>query len=686
MFNLFEHKMKNFFASPGLRSLQSLRWLRLLYSALLLLATLFAATVTTTARADDFLDPEVAFKFSAKMIDAKTAEVTYTIADGYYMYREHFKFRAEGAKLGAPVYPAGQIHFDETFQKNVETYHHAVSVKLPVQANGTFTLISVGQGCAEKGLCYPPQESKIQLTPPAASAPAGGSSNPKPGSGDGIAKPVAAAAPSITTTTNAAATNATVTNATVTPPAASAVSVAPSGAAIVTVPPVNTAEVRTLPPANAAPAPVAATQTDADTGVFASAIRGGNLLVILPLFFLAGLGLSLTPCVLPMVPILSSIIVGEGAGVTRSRGFALSVIYSFGMAIFYTVIGVVAGMLGQGLAASFQNPIVLSGFALLMAVLSLSMFDVYQLQMPAAIQQKMMDASGKQSAGKFAGVFVMGALSGLIVGPCVAAPLIGALIVISETHNAFLGGCALFTMAAGMSVPLLLVGFSAGWLLPRAGVWMQTVKYFFGVLLLGVAIWMVSPVIPVRVQMLAWMALGIGYGVFLIARKQSGKPSAVFGTLFVIAGLIQLAGAVTNAPDVFSPLATLSGKAEAKTTFVRVKSVAELDAALANTSGKTAMLDFYADWCVSCKEMEKLTFTDPRIKSKFSDMVLLQVDVTANNDDDKALLKRFNLFGPPGIIFFDKSGHEINGGRVIGYQNADKFGSSMLRIFQSNAS
>jgi thiol:disulfide interchange protein DsbD len=454
----------------------------------------------------------------------------------------------------------------------------------------------------------------------------------------------------------------------------------------VTVPSTSTAEVRALPPANAAPAPTpAAAQTDADTGVFASAIRGGNLLVILPLFFLAGLGLSLTPCVLPMVPILSSIIVGEGTTVTRGRGFALSVIYSLGMAIFYTVVGVIAGMLGQGLSASFQNPLVLAGFGLLMAVLSLSMFDVYQLQMPAAIQQKMMDASGKQSAGKFIGVFVMGALSGLIVGPCVAAPLIGALIVIGETHSAVLGGCALFTMAVGMSVPLLLVGVSAGWLLPRAGVWMQTVKYFFGVLLLGVAIWMVSPVLPVRVQMLAWMALGIGYGVFLIARKQSGKPSAVFGTLFVIAGLIQLTGVVTNAPDVFSPLAALSGKAEAKTTFVRVKSVAELDAALANTSGKTAMLDFYADWCVSCKEMEKLTFTDPSIKSKFSDMVLLQVDVTANSDDDKALLKRFNLFGPPGIIFFDKSGHEINGGRVIGYQDANKFGSSIARIFQPNA-
>lgn len=668
MFNLFEQKMKKFFVSPGLRSL---------YAAMLLLAALLASTVATTvARADDFLDPEVAFKFSAKMIDAKTAEVTYTIADGYYMYREHFKFSAQGAKLGTPVYPAGQIHFDETFQKNVETYHHSVSVKLPVQANGTFTLVSVGQGCAEKGLCYPPQESKIQLTPPASSA-AGGASSPKSGSGDGVAKPSAADKEAVDNATAKSANNVA---------AAPVASVAPSGATIVTVPATDTAEMRTLPPANAAPvAAPAAPQTDADTGVFASAIRSGNLLVILPLFFLAGLGLSLTPCVLPMVPILSSIIVGEGVGVTRARGFALSVIYSLGMAIFYTIVGVIAGLLGQGLAASFQNPAVLAGFALLMAVLSLSMFDVYQLQMPAFVQEKMMSASGKQSAGKFVGVFVMGALSGLIVGPCVAAPLIGALIVISETHNAALGGLALFTMAVGMSVPLLLVGISAGWLLPRAGVWMQSVKYFFGVLLLGVAIWMVSPVLAPRVQMLLWTALGLGYGGYLIAGKQGGKPSAVFGTLFAIFGLLELTGAITKAPDVFSPLAAISGKAEAKTNFVRVKSVAELDAALANTSGKTAMLDFYADWCVSCKEMEKLTFTDSRIKSQFSDMVLLQVDVTANNDDDKALLKRFNLFGPPGIIFFDKSGHEISGGRVIGYQDPEKFGSSIKRILPPNA-
>jgi thioredoxin:protein disulfide reductase len=347
---------------------------------------------------------------------------------------------------------------------------------------------------------------------------------------------------------------------------------------------------------------------------------------------------------------------------------------------------VTAGWIGEGLAASFQNPWVLSAFGLLIAILALSMFDLYQLQMPAAIQMRLMKASDQQKAGKLAGVFVMGMLSGLIIGPCVAAPLIGVLVFISQTHNAVLGGSALFATAVGMSMPLLLVGISAGWLLPRAGVWMEAIKRFFGVLLLGVALWMVSPVIPGTVQMLGLAALGVAYGSYLLFSKRWGWMAKAFGIVFALFGAVQLVGASTGGHDALAPLAHLTGKPEQKVTFVRVKSVAELDAALANTQGKTAMLDFYADWCVSCKEMEKNTFSETHIQSQFHDMLLLQVDVTANNADDKALLKRFNLFGPPGIIFFDHSGHEIEGGRVIGFQEANKFALSMARIFQSSAS
>ncbi|MFC5473004.1 protein-disulfide reductase DsbD [Paraherbaspirillum soli] len=584
------------------------------------------------AEDDDYLAPEVAFKFSARMADAKTAEVTYAIADGYYMYRERFHFKAEGASLGEPQIPAGTVKFDQTFQKNVETYHHSVTIRLPVETSAGFTLIATGQGCADKGLCYPPMESRISLSPTGKS-------------GGGLLKAIADARnadSAIDTPLSNAANSASPLN-------------------------VNTA----VAPASGDAAPAA------DIGRIESSLKGGKLLVIMPLFFVLGVGLSFTPCVLPMVPILSSIIVGEGTQVRRRRSFMLSVDYSLGMALVYTALGIAAGLIGEGLSATLQNPWVLSAFALLMVLMSLSMFGVYQLQMPAAFQTKLTQASDQQSAGKLIGVFMMGAISALIVGPCVAAPLAGALVYISQTRDVVIGGSALFAMAVGMSVPLLLVGISAGELLPRAGTWMESVKRFFGVLMLGVALWMVSPVIPVSAQMLGWALLGAGYGAFLLWSKPSGWPAKAVGTVVMACGLLQLAGAVTGGRDVLAPLAHLSGQQSTHTQFVRVKSVADLDAALAQTNGKTALLDFYADWCVSCKEMEKFTFSDSRVQARFANMVLLQIDVTANNADDKAMLKRFNLFGPPGIIFFDRQGREIPRSQVIGYQNADKFLQSL---------
>lgn len=595
---------------------------------------------------DDYLAPEAAFKFSARMVDTKTAEVTYAIADGYYMYRERFHFKAEGATLGEPQIPAGTIKFDQTFSKNVETYHHSVTIRLPVEANGHFTLISTGQGCADKGLCYPPMDSRISLST------TGGGTTAGLLSAMGIAKGGNAAIDT-PQTRPAVDSNASV--------AATEVQTEVQGKA-------------------AASAPV-----DSDSGRIESSLKGGKLLVIIPLFLVLGLGLAFTPCVLPMVPILSSIIVGEGTKVSRRRGFLVSATYALGMALVYTALGVAAGLAGVGLAAALQNPWVLSAFALLLVLMSLAMFGVYELQLPAAFQTKLAQASGRQAAGKLIGVFVMGAISALIVGPCVAAPLAGALVYISQTRDVVIGGSALFAMAVGMSVPLLLVGISAGSLLPRAGAWMKSVKRFFGVLMLAVALWMVTPVIPVRVQMLGWAALGIGYGAFLLWGKSSAWLAKAIGVVFVVCGVLQLVGGVTGGRDVLAPLAHLGGTRESvHTQFIKVKSVAELDAALAQTNGKSALLDFYADWCVSCKEMEKFTFTDPRVQARFGEMILLQIDVTANNADDKAMLKRFNLFGPPGIIFFDGHGQEMPHGRVIGYQNADKFLQSLSVLDAKN--
>ncbi|MEN3363996.1 MAG: thioredoxin:protein disulfide reductase [Burkholderiales bacterium] len=566
--------------------------------------------------ADDFLDPEEAFKFSARMADPATVEVTYKIADGYYMYREQFSFKAEGATLGDPVIPPGKVKFDETFQKEVETYRNSVSIKLPVAASGAFTLIATSQGCADKGLCYSPMESQAKLSP----------------NGGGLLAAITAAQGVIS----------------IDRPGASSGSPAVAGQ------------------------PVAAATADSDMGAIEASLKSGKLLAIVPLFILLGLGLSFTPCVLPMVPILSFIIVGEGTQVRRARGFALALAYSLGMALVYTALGVAAGLAGEGLSAALQNQWVLGAFALLMIVLSLSMFGVYQLQVPASIQTKLTQLSERQSAGKLAGVFVMGAISALIIGPCVAAPLAGALLYISQTRDVLVGGSALFAMAVGMSIPLLLVGLSAGSLLPRAGAWMEAVKRFFGVLMLALALWIVSPVIPHGADTLGWAALGVGYGAYLLWGMRGHWLSKAFGLVMVAFGLVQLVGFSTGGRDALAPLAHL-GSDKKHVKFIRVKSLAELESAVAQAKGKTVMLDFYADWCVSCKEMEKLTFTDARIQTQFANMVLLQADVTANNTDDKALLKRFRLFGPPGIIFFDKEGREIQGGRVIGYQDADKF-------------
>jgi thiol:disulfide interchange protein DsbD len=627
---------------------------RLCAPLLVLAVCLFASA----ARADDdFLDPQVAFKFSAHMDGPKTAVVTYQIADGYYMYRERFHFSAAGAKLGEPQIPAGKVHFDENFGKNVETYHDSVTIRIPVEGNGQFTLTSVGQGCADKGLCYPPQEATAQLVASGGAA-AAATTIPLGGQGSPDASAPAMSSP----TPNSPAP-------TIAAPADTVASAAPA-----------TAPAPAAAPATQ-PAPAAAPQQSELSGI-SSILKGGRLLAIVPAFILLGLGLAFTPCVLPMVPILSSIIVGEGGQVSRARGFILSLAYSLGMAIIYTALGVAAGLVGEGLSAALQNKWVLGGFALLMILMSLSMFGFYELQMPGSVQTKLASASGRQKSGKLAGVFAMGALSALIVGPCVAAPLAGALVYISQTRDVLIGGAALFSMAVGMSIPLLLVGVSAGSLLPRAGVWMDSVKRFFGVLMLAMALWLASPVIPPEAQMLLWTALLVGYGAYLL-HKRVGWISIAAGIVFAVLGAVELVGFASGGRDALDPLAQLRGGSEPQEValaFKRIKSVNDLDAALANTGGKTVMLDFYADWCVSCKEMERMTFPKQEVKSKLANTILLQADVTANDDADKALLKRFGLFGPPGIILFDRAGREIADSRVIGYQNADKFLSSLQKL------
>ena len=589
-----------------------------------LAAVLLFAGLQIAHADEDFLDPEVAFKLAARAVDERTVEVSYTVAPGYYLYREQFRFAANGATLGAPTLPAGKTKFDETFQKTLEVYRDVVRIAIPVtQASGQFQLMVTNQGCADKGLCYPPQQRGVEVKLTGFG-------------GDGSVRVMSA-------NENLAAVSAGATNA-----SADAVA-APSYAA--------------------------------DDTVIDGALRSGKLWTVAGVFLVAGLLLSLTPCVLPMLPILSSIIVGQRAPISRGRGFALALSYSLGVALVYTALGVAAGLAGEGLAAALQKPWVLAAFAAGLVALSLSMFGVYELQLPSTFTSRLSRASQGLPGGRFAGVFAMGGVSALIVSPCVTAPLAGALVYISQTRDVALGGTALFALAAGMSVPLLLVGASAGALLPRAGGWMDEVKRCFGILLLGVALWTVQSVLPAPLALALWGALALGAAVML-ASHQHGQRTGLSQSLLrraiaaVLAacGLLQLVGAASGGSNPLQPLAHLRGGPEAALgpAFKTVRSVAELDNAL-RSAGRPVMLDFYADWCVSCKEMERFTFVDPAVRQKLSGALLLKADVTANNADDRELLKRFRLFGPPGTIFFDASGREIPAARNAGFQDSTRF-------------
>jgi thiol:disulfide interchange protein DsbD len=390
-----------------------------------------------------------------------------------------------------------------------------------------------------------------------------------------------------------------------------------------------------------------------------------------------------------MLPILSSIIVGQGRQVTPARGFALAATYSLGMALVYTLLGVAAGKIGEGFTGYLQSPAVLVSFGVLLVLLSLSMFGFYELQLPAALRDRLNAKNEALSGGQIGGVFGMGVLSALIVSPCVSAPLVGVLIYIGQSHDAVLGGIALFAIAAGMSVPLLVIGASAGKALPRSGAWMEQVKRAFGLILLGVALYIVQPVLPALAAMLAWGVLGIvsaaSLGAFepVTTKSHVGTARTVkgIGLALAVFGAIEFIGAASGGRDPAQPLAHLAqargGDAAAdEPHFDRVASVAELDQRL-QAAGRPVMLDFYADWCVSCKEMEKQTFVDSRVKARLANAVLLRADVTANSAEDRALLKRFGLFGPPGIIFFDGQGREVARTRVVGYQDAPRFLQSL---------
>ncbi len=571
----------------------------------------------------DFLPVDQAFVFSASSPGADRIVLHWEIAEDYYLYRDKVKVSttATGVQLGTPRIPGGETKHDEYFGEQV-VFHAAMQAEVPVVAAAGTTEVPLEvsyQGCADAGLCYPPVRKQVTVRLADRSA--------------------AAAAPG-------------------------------------------------------------ASPMRSEQDRFADLVRNGSLLKLLGFFFVSGLGLALTPCVWPMVPILSGIIVGAGAGtpVSRGRAFSLSLAYVLGMAVTYAVAGAAFALAGQQAQAFFQEPWMIVLFAGLFVWLALGMFGVFTLQMPAAVQARISSLSDRQKQGTLLGTAVIGALSSLIVTACVAPPLVGALAVISQTGDVLRGGGALFALALGMGAPLLLVGASAGQFLPKAGPWMDTVKQFFGFLMLGVAIWMLARILPGPLTLGLWAALALatGYWLLMMGGRSLRQGATIvrrsLGLVALVYGIALLVGALAGRSDPLQPLAGLGspaspragdGDAHAGARFKRIKSVDDLRAEIqaANAAGRTVLLDFYADWCVSCKEMEKYTFSDPAVQEALAGTVLLQADVTANDATDQALLQAFGILGPPSILFFGRDGAEKPDFRVVGFKPADEFRAHVVQAW-----
>ncbi|WP_394808780.1 protein-disulfide reductase DsbD [Nitrosomonas sp.] len=591
----------------------------------------------------ELLPPDEAFKISVEVRDGNTLIANLTPAKDYYLYRDKITFEPKqpGMVIEKITLPPGKMKEDQTFGQT-EVYYSPIQAIISLKredpaSEQLLTLAATYQGCNEPvGVCYAPIHKAIDLTLPAVKAAIG------------------VVAEAVIGKATAAGIDAT-------------------------------AELFQM----SSRAPAIETEAYKIDQMF----QTGDFWLILTGFFGIGLLLAFTPCVFPMFPILSGIIANRGKHVTKGHGFILALAYVLGMAITYAIAGVAAGLSGAMLSAALQNAWVLGTFAVIFVLLSFSMFGFYELQLPGVLQTKLSEEAGHLKGGHLTGVFGMGALSALIVGPCVAAPLAGALLYISQTRDVILGGSALFVMALGMGVPLLLLGASAGALLPRAGAWMESIKQFFGVLLLAVAIWLISPVINEVVHMALWAALFIISAIYLHAidplpERASGLQKFLkgIGVISLLVGIALLIGILSGGRDVLQPLSKISmtsantmNKGEtaasnhAALPFQRVKTITELNEQIQQSRDKYIMVRFHADWCVSCKEMDRFTFSDSKVQSRLKDVVLLEIDVTDGTPDDTDLLKRFKLFGPPGILFIDRQGNDISDIKVIGFLNKNDF-------------
>jgi thiol:disulfide interchange protein DsbD len=627
----------------------------------------------------DFLSPDQAFRFSALADGPDSIRLIWGVTDGYYLYRARIKASSDSsqAKLGELTLPTGETKMDEYFGKQ-EVYHHDVvgSISVARSSSGDLAvpLKVTYQGCATAGLCYPPITKVVNVvlpSPGSAATHGGGASGgtgglPGGGTGSTAGAGTGSAATGGDATSSAAARNSM-------DPSASSMA-ASSGAFV------------------------------SEQDKLAILIRDGNLAAVLGTFFGIGLLLSLTPCVLPMIPILSGIIVGQGGKVTPARGFSLAFTYAQGMALTYAGAGAVFVLVfKQAPQAFFQQPWIIMLFVALFVALAFAMFGSYTLQMPNAVQTRLTSVSNQQKSGSYIGCFVMGALSALVVTACVAPALIAALSVISQTGKIARGAAALYVTGLGMGVPLLLVGASAGSLLPKVGPWMDTVKSLFGVLFLALAIYFLQPLISASIGMLLWSALAViaGFWIFALKARDGGPAPAAIraaGLLALVYGIILLIGVAAGSNDPLQPLSTLrasnggagpvTATKESALAFDTIKSLDDLNkrVAAATAAGRPVMLDFYADWCTSCKEMERYTFSDKSVQAALSNAVLLHADVTKNDSVDQELLQHFGIFGPPTIAFYGPDGEERRNFRVVGYMKAAEFASLASRAFRPTLS
>ncbi len=575
---------------------------------------------TLKASQEPLLLPEQAFKFFAVVKDSKTLHVNWEIASGYYLYREKIQLKLinkTADKLGAYSIPQGTSKQDEVFGQ-VQIFHDEIGFDVPlIRTNNleqTIILEASYQGCADRGVCYPPMTKVIELKLPIADQ-------------------------------NVSLDNSSLNDL-------------------------------------------------SEQDQIVRSLHHDSLAMILLSFFGFGLLLSMTPCIFPMIPILSGIIVGHGNRITTLRAFFLSLSYVGASAFTYTIFGILAALFGHNLQTTFQQPWIIGLFSSIFVLLSLSMFGFYDIELPNSLKTKLHNSSVKHQDGSLWGAAIMGALSSLIVGPCVAAPLAGALIFIGQSGSALVGGSALFAMGMGMGMPLLLLGASAGRLLPKAGTWLYSIKAVFGVLMLAVAVWMLSRILSPTITMLLWSILLIIPAIYLNAIDTLPETSSGWRKLWKGVGLIMLAYGLLLLIGVSlgndNPLKPLEGfrsrnaqTVEEGLVFEKVTSISDLEARLqqASANHQPVMLDFYADWCVSCKELEAITFIDSGVKQALKGFVLLQADVTANSENDKALLAKFQLIGPPAILFFGDNKVEKSASRVIGYQNPETFIRTIQGLF-----